>query len=355
MEPARSLAPAAAPSPAPAAAPAPRSPYLVGPIYDWLWFLLPPVISLCLGVLVAGTPFTDTELTIGDGKTLAGLFIGTMIQAHLVAVFVRSHANREIFRLHRFRFTVVPIALWIALASSMWLAVLATVVATFWDVWHSGAQTFGFARIYDRNAGWPPELGRRLDFWLSQLLYAGPILAGATLMDHVDSFDNFASVGDAFMTSVPARVDGIRGTLSWVVIGAGTAFVLYYLFSYWRFHRAGHRVPLLKVFLLASTGLCSVYTWGLNSWGEAFFIMNLFHAVQYLALVWAMERKRLTELARGRTRLAAAVMFGGVFAYGVGVELMDAGWRVVWTATIVVSLMHFWYDAFIWSVRKKQV
>ena len=97
------------------------------------------------------------------------------------------------------------IVLWLAIVISPWIAVASTVVATFWDVWHSGAQTFGFARIYERNHGTPPELGRRLDFWLQQLLYAGPILAGATLMDHVDSFDNIASVGDALFSSVPAR------------------------------------------------------------------------------------------------------------------------------------------------------
>ena len=39
-----------------------------------------------------------------------------------------------------------------------------TVLAAFWDVYHSGAQTFGFARLYDQRAGNPPAEGRVLDF-----------------------------------------------------------------------------------------------------------------------------------------------------------------------------------------------
>jgi hypothetical protein len=48
-----------------------------------------------------------------------------------------------------------------------------SVLATFWDVYHSALQTFGFARIYDRKAGNDPMVGRRLDWHLNQLLYAG--------------------------------------------------------------------------------------------------------------------------------------------------------------------------------------
>jgi hypothetical protein len=224
--------------------------------------------------------------------------------------------------------------------------VLSTVVATFWDVWHSGAQTFGFARIYERNHGTPPELGRKLDFWLQQLLYAGPILAGATLMDHVGSFDSFGKVGDAFLGSVPARVEGVRHYLTIGVLAVGSLFIAIYVIAYWRLARRGQwRVPWLKLWLVGSTAFVSIYTWGFNSWGEAFLIMNLFHGVQYLALVWATEGKRAGPV----------IFFGGCIAYGIGVQALDADLTALWAITIVVSLMHFWYDAFVWSVRRAQI
>ena len=338
-----------------------KTPYIVSKAYDWAFVLLPPVVALWLGIVISGTFVSEAEVELaGTTDTAAGLFIGALIHAHLVAVFFRSHGNPGIFRLYPVRFVAIPIALWLAIVSSTWLAITATVVATFWDVWHSGAQTFGFGRIYDRNRGAPPELGRRLDFWLNHLLYAGPILAGATLMDHVGAFYNFEDVGAALFTEIPAYVDGHQRYLTWAVLAGGSVFVAYYLFSYWRFHRQGYRFSPLKVWLVASTGLCSIYTWGFNSWGEAFFIMNLFHAVQYLAIVWAAEKKRIMARLRvqawrsGRI-VAGAVFLGSVGAYGVGVQVVDPAIESLWAVTMVVSLMHFWYDSFIWSVAKKQV
>lgn len=335
-----------------------RKRYIVGPEYDWAFFLAPPLAALCLGILISGSDFSDrTFFLFGAETTVAELALGTLIHAHLVAVVFRSHANPKIFRLYPRRFVLVPLLLFVGIVSSLWVAVTATVVATFWDVWHSGAQTFGFARIYDRNAGVPPEEGRRLDLWINQLLYAGPILAGATLIDHLATFDSYEDVGSAFFTAIPAKAGGVQPILTWIVAIGGTVLVAVYVIAQIRMARRGYRPSPLKIFLVASTGLTSVYTWGFNSWGEAFFIMNLFHAVQYLALVWAMEKKRITRLFRlgERQALAGVLFLGSVLLYGFGAQTVDPDVTSLWAVTIVVSLMHFWYDGFVWSVKKSQV
>jgi hypothetical protein len=341
-----------------------RSPYIVGPRYDWIFFLSPPLAALALGIAISGSRFADGPILLaGNETTTAGVAIGVLIHAHLVAVVFRSHANEGIFKLYPLRFTLVPVALYFALVFVEWLAVLSLIVATFWDVWHSGAQTFGFARIYDRNRGAPPELGRRLDFWLSQLGYAGPILAGATLMDHVVVFEEMQLFDDpisSFLTLVPARAEGNARTLTWIVVGIGGAFLAYYLFAYTRYWVRGYRPSPHKIFLLVSTAACSIVTWGWNSWGEAFFIMNAFHAVQYLALVWATEGERLAKRLSFRRfsvgkPLVLALFLTSVFAYGAAVELVDPSIETFWAVTMVVSLMHFWYDAFVWSVQKRQI
>ena len=336
-----------------------RGPFIVSRTYDWLFFLGAPMLALSLGILVSGSSLaTDTWLFGGEDDTLVGFFIGTLVHAHLVAVFFRSHGNPAIRTRYPIRFFVVPVVLWLAIVVSPWVAAAVTVVATFWDVWHSGAQTFGFARIYERNHGTPPELGRRLDFVLQQVLYAGPILAGATLMDHVDSFASFERVGDALFTAVPAQVEGHARYLTYGVLAVGTAVVVAYVVVYWRLARRGDWTPpWLKIWLVASTGFVSIYTWGFNSWGQAFLIMNLFHAVQYLALVWAMEGKRIAKLVglAARPRVALALFLASTLVYGLGVQALDADLTTLWAITIVVSLMHFWYDAFVWSVRRAQV
>ena len=354
---------AGAPAPLVRAAPSDKT-YIVGPVYDWVFFLAPPTLALVLGILISGTSFADSEFTLfGDSVTASAVAIGIFIHAHLVIVFARSHANPDIFHTHPARFVAVPLLLYVAMLSSQWIFVSVSVLATFWDVYHSGAQTFGFARIYDRRAGNPPEIGRRLDFWLNQLLYAGPIVAGAVMLDHFEDFDEFsdiASPASAFFTAIPVYMEGHQAYFTWAVLAGGTGFLAYYLIAYHRLQRAGYQVSMQKVYLLVTTGFCSIYTWGFNSWGEAFFIMNLFHALQYFGLVWSSEKKSLMRLLRvsdsrlgPALALSALLLFG--FGYGALAELGVGNAEHLLALTLVVSIMHFWYDGFIWSVRRKQV
>src|SRR5690606_34228978 len=100
-----------------------RSPYLVGPRYDWAFFLMPPLAALVVGILISGTSFAEAVFELGGGEvTMAGLVIGTIIHAHLVAVFFRSHGNRDIFRLYPWRFVAVPLIVWALVVSSTWMA-----------------------------------------------------------------------------------------------------------------------------------------------------------------------------------------------------------------------------------------
>ena len=154
--------------------------------------------------------------------------------------------------------------------------------------------------------------------------------------------------------------DSHQVSLSWPILVGGTLFLGYYALAQWRLHQAGQKVSVQKTFLLVSTGLVSIYTWGFNSWGEAFFIMNVFHAVQYFGIVWATEKKNIVRTFRlsGRRFASAAallLLIGSGTAYGYFVEAVDADINHLWALVLVMSIMHFWYDGFIWSVRKKQV
>lgn len=336
-----------------------RSPYLVSAAYDWAFFLLPPLVSLLLGIVLSRTPLAQQRFWVGQHEQTGTRFaVGILIHAHLVAALLRSHGNPAIRRLHPLRFFVVPIVLFLAIRSSAWIALTSTVVAVFWDVWHSGAQTFGFGRIYDRNVGNPPQIGRRLDYWLNHVLYAGPILGGVTLIDHLAQLDGYQELGTLLFVNVPVYAVSFRRVLAISVLVLGTLFLLVYVACYVRLWRKGYRVSPLKVFLFTTTGACSVYTWGLNSWGEAFFIMNLFHAVQYLALVWVTEGRSLAARLGplGRHRVVAWTLYVLVLLlYGLGAEIVDLKHETLWSITMVVSLLHFWYDGFIWSVVKKQI
>ena len=99
--------------------------------------------------------------------------------------------------------------------------------------------------------------------------------------------------------------------------------------------RQGRAICWQKVYLLASTGLVSIYTWGFNTWGEAFLIMNLFHALQYFGIVWASEHRtmqRTLRLERVRGgRVVTWLLFVGLAAgYGMAVEAWADGRSYLW-------------------------
>lgn len=62
------------------------------------------------------------------------------------------------------------------------------------------------------------------------------------------------------------------------------------------------------------------------------------------------------ERARWGGAAAFVAMVVAAGAYGLWAELVDSSTqRAALSVTLVVSLMHFWYDGFIWSVRRREV
>ncbi len=220
----------------------------------------------------------------------------------------------------------------LAVVSSDWVWSAAFVLMTFWDVYHSGMQTFGLGRIYDAMAGNAPLHGRRLDQIANALMYSGPILAGAMLMSHVNALHEFESLADAELGP-------------WILTSTLFSAVPPYVESH---------AKALRLGVLAFT---AVFAWGYNSFGMAFLIMNVFHAVQYFALVWVSEGKSLQRLVRSgqhalrRRGLFAAFLLLPLMA-GLVLYAMDGYW--IRTTLMTCALLHFWFDGFMWSVRRNQ-
>ena len=112
--------------------------YIASPWYDNLFFIYSPLLALALGVGLSFTVLGEAEFGFrGRENSLMVWFLGPFIMAHLVAVVYRSHLNGAVFRRFPLRFTVVPLALFLAMGSSSTALVVVSVAATFWDVYHS--------------------------------------------------------------------------------------------------------------------------------------------------------------------------------------------------------------------------
>ncbi len=131
-----------------------RDLYIAAPWYDWTFFLLPPVLALGLGILISDSGFANDKFELwGEDTTWSGLLIGVLMHAHLFSVVFRSHGNPIVFQRYRARFVLVPICLYAAMMSSMWVLVSVSVLTTFWDVYHSGLQTLWICPSLRRQTG----------------------------------------------------------------------------------------------------------------------------------------------------------------------------------------------------------
>jgi len=335
--------------------------YIAGFWYDHVFFILAPLLALMVGAAAVG--FGAYSLGF-RARTEAGVLIQVALptylstaftHAHLVAVAFRSHANRRMFDTYRLRFTLVPALIFAALLLSSWAFVVAGVIVVWWDVYHSSLQTFGLGRLYDQRHGNDPLVGRRADRLFNLLVYVGPIAAGVHLAPHLAAFARLdgldAHAPSALAAALLARHEEVRR----VVLALGVPGVLAYVWHYWRLARSGYRVPVPKVVLFASTAVCSIAAWGFGSFGEAFLIMNFFHAWQYFALVWWAEKVSLSTLLGGSRPLALGLLLTATLGYGLWRAWEPWHTRVTIAFGNVISLMHFWYDGFIWSVRRRQV
>jgi len=229
-------------------------------------------------------------------------------------------------------------------------------VAIFWDVHHSAMQNFGLSRIYDMKAGNDPQTLRKTDLRLNWFLYVGPLAGGAALMMHLHALDRLDAVGLASIARLPGLLSGQLSLISGIAIAAWVLVIVWSAMDYRKAMAIGYRIPAHKVALICSTGFVSVAAWGFSSPLIALASINIYHAVQYFALVWLKEGARMTTLSRRSSRVTFLAFCAACASVGILYQLAtkaDIKWLMA--PFVACSLLHFWYDSFVWSVRKKQV
>lgn len=282
--------------------------------------------------------------------------IAILTFAHLIAVLPRAYFNREVFAANRRRLTIVPVLLLAALFLSPLLLALGALLVVFWDVHHTAMQNFGLGRIYDMKAGNDARALRRTDLALNWALYVGPIAAGASLLAHFNGFGPLRDFDLDMLTRTPGVVAGHSTLIARLAIAAWTGTAIVAAILYARERRRGYRLPAHKAALILSTGGVSIAAWGFAPPFMAFAIVNLFHAMQYFAIVWLKEGGRIgakLRLAPGR-RIAFPIFFALCALFGIAYFAANS-FKLFLAPFVACSLLHFWYDSFVWSVRKKQV
>jgi|TARA_B100001146_G_scaffold222567_1_gene235217 hypothetical protein len=88
----------------------------------------------------------------------------------------------------------------------------------------------------------------------------------------------------------------------------------------------------------------------------ASFVANFYHGLQYFGIVWAKEKTNIRKTFGLNTKnhgSKTALFLFCIILIVLGLfHVILSSLRIALALFTVVSLMHFWYDGFIWSVRK---
>ena len=264
----------------PRSAPAP-SPFILSPRADLL--LIVGAVLLCPAILLPlahlSSPYTVWLLVMSFGAV-----------GHHLPSFLRTYGDRALFARHRIRLILAPILVFaVTLGFSMRGLHGMLLISMCWSIWHGMMQHFGFLRIYDLKVRSTGNLTARLDWWITASWFAlclvhSPNQAGSLLSALYDS-------------GIPFVPPAIIGALRTIILGiTAVVTVLYALHAI----RADQPRSWMKLGLLVGT---FAYVWLVRVVTRnpylSVALFELLHDVQYLAIVWAFNRR----LDRKSTRL----------------------------------------------------
>ena len=279
---------------------------------------------------------------------------------HHLPGMIRAYGDRDLFERFKWRFILAPIFLVVVCVSFTWWELKGLILAVFfWGVWHGMMQTYGFCRIYDAKVGSFATFTRRLDFAVCAIWFAAAVMLSPLRL--TDTLETYYASGGPFIA--PWLLHGMQQALLWAAIGVSVLFVANFVLGWVR----GQRPNPVKVVLLITS---IAFWWYCNNWvtnilvGIALF--EVFHDVQYLAIVWIYNRNRvekdrsITGFMRFVFRRSGSLLglyVGLVFLYGSFALLkevqIDVVKRVLTGLVAASGLLHFYYDGFIWKVREK--
>ncbi|MDA8017303.1 MAG: tetratricopeptide repeat protein [Thermoanaerobaculia bacterium] len=328
--------------------------WILGPGWDLLLFVATPLLILP-GMWIARERWSVEEIA---------LFVASFgALGHHLPGMIRAYGDRALFQRFKARFLLAPVFLAAICVAFTVYDLSAILLAVYiWGVWHGMMQTYGFVRIYDAKVKSFAPTTSRLDWWMCLSWFGGAVLLSETRLANV--LQTYYQAGGPL---IPGSVVQAMRWLGLAVVATVTIVFIVHTIRLWR---QGTPPSPIKLLLMAT----SFGFW----WYSNVLVANLlvgialfeiFHDVQYLSIVFLYNEKRagsagdqLTRFARFLFRRSGSLIglyVGLVFAYGslnylsVGLAEAQTLQRTLMGLLLASTLLHFYYDGFIWKVREK--
>ncbi|MGH7268372.1 MAG: hypothetical protein ACREMB_26440, partial [Candidatus Rokuibacteriota bacterium] len=352
------------------------SPVVDALAYHWSWLLI-LVPLLCMG-----------DRHPADYRLLLLLVVAGNFTHQAVSLpFV--YLDREVFARHRRRVTVLPLVLLVLFAGSVvywkleqpaefptfrWFILAVGAVAYSWNFWHVYMQKYGILRLYNAKAGEPDA--PKVPGWVDRLLVFAwlPLTIVVVATNH----GAFLVYTYAHMGPVIAPVLGFVDRWAWLIMPASVALVAGSLATF-LLHEARvnglRNAPRLSMGLGMTLLSASIVT--LNPI-KAVIAFGFSHVLEYFVFVWAYQRRYYHaplphRPVLGRLLGHPALAFGGFILVVGGAYFVVNSWSYLLPKTarpvvagvplatilallaIYQSMVHFYFDGFLWKMRRPQV
>ena len=327
--------------------------------YDVLFFIGTPLLSLVV-LLISSQYYSSADI--------AWFVLAFFAVGHHLPGFMRAYGEKELFSRHKATFIISPLVVTGFVAWSVFNGHLGFFIfLALWDMWHFFMQHYGFMRIYDLKRRKPSPFSSRLDWWLTALWF------GYIVIDSPHYLINFLErchrYGFGLHTWIaPDFIFDLRQWSFYLAIGVGGV----YLANMMRERARGVPVvwPKLAISLTTFATVYFAYVY-LEDIILGYAITALAHDIQYFAIVWIYNHgvlKRSKELGSsffryrfsdGRFRIVLFYVIL-ILAYG-GVEALARStdnYLIYDVAKVLIAasaFLHYYYDGFMWKVRKKEI
>ncbi len=324
--------------------------WIVNSWVDWLLIIFTPLIAIPSVLLLMNAGVRSETISL-----VVTAFFAT---GHHLPGLIRAYGDTELFRRFRWRFLLAPPLVFLAyFPLYQYHFSLYRLMILSWATWHGLMQLYGFVRIYDSKAGSFSRMTAWWDWLVCLCGFVTPLFV---------SPQQFSMLLDYWYTSggpdvSPSVVSSIR--TFWL---AFTAISLTgFLFNYLRQWQRGPKPSPVKLLMLFSgLGLWWYAILGIEEMIISIALFDICHDVQYLVIVWLFNCRRVSanQQLGGFMRFVfrrgmVAIYLALIFLYGgsalLGSSMLDGTMQRIFYGVLFTStILHYYYDGFIWKVRE---
>ena len=336
-----------------AAVPTTGQKWIISPRADVFFFIGTPFLCL-LGLLPLRSFF--------DSHTIAFYALALFATGHHLPGFMRAYGDPDLFNTFKEKFIVAPLVVAAVVAYSQFASLHGLFfMVLVWEIWHLFMQHYGIMRIYDAKNKIFDPLNARLDWLMSLCAFLAVVLYSPEYLYRI--LDHNLKVG------LPLLPVGLIGFLKQVWLVFTLTVAAAYIGNIGK--RLVRREPVSypKIAVMATTLFIIYFAWiYIRDLTIGYAAFAVFHDIQYFAIVWIYNN---SLVKRGSTStllrkfftvrsvpiIAAYVLLS--FSYGSinaleGFLRSDTAITLVQIFVITSTILHYYFDGFIWKLRQKK-